>query len=229
MRAGSVIVMALCSFSLCSQEVEPGNWLMYFGSNKIADKWSIHSEVQYRNHTASPVNIEQLLLRAGLNYHVDKNTMLTAGYGNISSYDHDSEQKEAESTEHRIWQQLILKNSVSKFHFEHRYRAEQRWVNSRYKNRLRYRVMVSIPFKGKTIEPRDLYLGLYDEIFVNTQQLFFDRNRLYGAVGYLANEKVNVQAGVLYQTINSYSKWYLQFALIFNTDLRADRDQLKNE
>ena len=42
---------------------DTGNWLMYFGTNKISDKFSIHSEAQYRNHTISPTNIEQLLLR----------------------------------------------------------------------------------------------------------------------------------------------------------------------
>ena len=45
-----------------SQE-DTGNWIMYFGTNKISDRLSIHSEVQYRNHTISPTNIEQLLLR----------------------------------------------------------------------------------------------------------------------------------------------------------------------
>lgn len=221
MRAGLVFVLnAFCSLCLFSQEAEPGNWLMYFGQNRVAEKWSVHSEVQYRNHTAAPGNIEQLLLRTGMNYHLDQNAMLTIGYGNISSHLYQSEQKDAETTEHRVWQQLILKNSLGKLNFEHRYRVEQRWVNEDYSNRLRYRMMVTLPLKGESIESGDFYIGLYDEIFVNTEKNYFDRNRLYGALGYLVNEKVNVQTGMLYQTIDSYSKWYMQFALIFNTDLR---------
>lgn len=209
----------ICSVYLCSQEVEPGNWLMYFGQNKLNDTWSIHSEVQYRNHTAAPGNIEQLLLRAGMNYHVDGNAFVTLGYGHITSHVYESEQKSPESTEHRIWQQLIMKNSVGKIKFEHRYRIEQRWVNDDYRNRLRYRLMATIPFSGNTIEPGDLYLGLYDEIFMNTEDVFFDRNRLYGAIGYQVNEKTGIQVGMLNQRINSFGKWYLQFALLLNTDL----------
>ena len=30
-------------------EDELGSWFMYFGTNKIADKWSIHTEAQLRN------------------------------------------------------------------------------------------------------------------------------------------------------------------------------------
>ncbi|MEM1319191.1 MAG: DUF2490 domain-containing protein [Bacteroidota bacterium] len=224
----TLLLFSFLSISLLAQqsqgEDELGNWIMYFGMNRIHDQWSIHTEVQYRNHTVAPVNIEQLLLRTGLNYHLSSSAFVTAGYAYIASHDYESEQSEPESTEHRIWQQLIMTNKVGRIKFEHRYRIEQRWVNNDYRNRLRYRLMAFLPLNKPNIEPGALFLGVYDEIFMNTQQTFFDRNRLYGAVGYQINKPVQVQVGLLHQRVNAFGKYYLQFAVVYNPDFSVSTD-----
>jgi hypothetical protein len=201
-----------------------GNWLMYFGSNRLSNKISIHSEVQYRNHTVEPVNTEQLLLRAGVNFHLANNATLTAGYGYVAGHVFESEQTTPESEESRIWQQFILTNKVGVVKFEHRYRLEQRWVNKDYKNRYRYRLMLFVPLNKKAIEKGTLFLGIYDEIFINGQQTLFDRNRLYGAIGYQLTKNTGVQVGLLRQNVNDFGKTYLQFALVFNPDLRGTEE-----
>lgn len=206
-------------FQLNAQNSETGNWLMYFGQNRITDKISLHTEIQYRNHTISPTNTEQLLLRTGVNYHL-KSAIITAGYGHIGSHVYQSERKSPEVEEHRIFQQLITTNQLGIIKLEHRYRVEQRWVNKEFKNRLRYRLMAFIPLNSKKVEVGTVFIGLYDEVFLNTQQTYFDRNRLYGALGYQINKHTGVQAGMLHQETNGGGKWYLQFALTFNTDFR---------
>jgi len=218
----SVFFLTMSSGSLFAQQGQDvvGNWLMYFGTNRLSDDWSIHSEIQYRNHTIEPVNIEQLLLRTGLNYHLAKNATLTMGYGYIASHDFESEQTAPESTEHRIFQQLILTNLVGRLKFEHRYRLEQRWVNDDYRNRIRYRLMVFLPLNKPTITTGTVFLGVYDEIFMNTEKVFFDRNRLYGALGYQFNKSTQLQLGYLRQRVNNFGKNYLQVGLVFNPDFR---------
>jgi len=213
------LVLLFLSVSTFSQE-ETGNWLMYFGTNKVSDKFSIHTEIQYRSHTLTPNNIEQLLLRTGFNYHFSNKAFVTAGYAYITSYVFESEQKSPEAKEHRIWQQFILTNNIGRVKFEHRYRIEQRWVNQDYKGRFRYRIMLFIPLNKPKIEKGSLFLGLYDEIFINTKDPYFDRNRLYGALGYQVNKLTNVQAGMMHQQLTDIGKWYFQLALVFNTDLR---------
>lgn len=202
---------------------EWGNWIMYFGTNKISKDWSIHSEVQYRNHTVAPVNIEQLLLRTGANYHINKSAVVTLGYGYITGYDYKSSQKSPESRENRLFQQLILINKVSRLKFEHRYRLEQRWVNGDFRNRLRYRLMAFLPLNKPTIEKGTLFLGVYDEIFMNTKKTFFDRNRFYTALGYQINKMTQVQLGYLYQRVNDFGKSYLQLGVVYNTDFRQNK------
>ena len=223
MRIFTFILLSLFSSLALAQDTKDvtGNWLMYFGQNRVSDKWSVHSEIQYRNHEVAPNTIEQLLLRTGMNYHIAPNSMVTAGYGFIASHDYDSEQSNAESTEHRIWQQLILVNKVGKLKFEHRYRVEQRWVNGDYKDRLRYRLMAFLPLNRPEIEEGAVFLGIYNEIFLNTKRTFFDRNRLYGALGYQVKDNLGVQVGLLRQRVNGFGKSHLQFAVIINTDFRS--------
>lgn len=197
-----------------------GNWLMYFGTNKVSDQFSIHSEIQYRNHTVAPVNPEQLLLRTGVNYHINGNAIATLGYGYIAGFEFESEQKEAEVVEHRVFEQFISTSFVGRVKLEHRYRLEQRWVNSTYRNRFRYRLMLFVPLNKPKMEKGTLFLGLYDEVFLNDRPNFFDRNRLYAALGYQFNKATSLQIGLLNQQVSSFSKPHLQIGLTFNPDLR---------
>ncbi len=218
------LIILLFPFITFSQQDKTGNWLMYFGTNKVSDKFSVHTEIQFRNHTLVPNNTEQLLLRTGLNYHFTDKAFVTGGYAYIPSYVFGSEQKAPETEEHRIWQQFILTNKIGRVKFEHRYRIEQRWVDKDYKNRFRYRLMLFIPLNKPVIEKGSLFLGLYDEVFVNAKKTFFDRNRLYGALGYQFDKSTSMQLGMLHQQVNDFGKWYLQLALVFNTDLRKKND-----
>ncbi len=215
------IILSIITINSFAQNTkdQTGNWLMYFGQNRLSDKWSIHSEIQYRNHTVAPNNTEQLLLRTGLNYHLESATT-TAGYGHIGSHVYLSDKKAPEVEEHRLFQQLITTNKIGRLKLEHRYRIEQRWINKEYKSRIRYRLMTFYPINKPVIEKGTIFLGLYDEIFLNTQQTYFDRNRFYGALGYQVNKLTSIQAGMLHQETNAGGKWYLQFALTFNTDFR---------
>jgi hypothetical protein len=208
-----VALLGATNFSLAQTgENETGNWLMYFGQYKVHDKYSIHAEVQYRNHTVKP-DLEQLLIRTGLNYHFQKNAFVTLGYGYISSHPY---QQDTSIVEHRIWQQLIATQKLGKVKLEHRYRVEQRFIEGDYKNRLRYRAMAFIPLNGNLGDPQTFFLGAYDEIFLNTEQTFFDRNRAYLALGYQINSGTNVQLGVLNQRVDAFDKWYSQLAIVHN-------------
>ena len=73
------------------------------------------------------------------------------------------------------------------------------------------------------------FLEIYDEVFVNTEKTFFDRNRLHGALGYLFAKMTSIQTGIMHQQVNDFGKWYLQVAFVFNTDLRKVDKLKRNE
>ncbi len=207
------------------QQSDPfGNWIMLFNQTKLHSNWSLHNEIQYRSYSVNP-NTEQLLLRVGVNFHPINKVMFTAGYGWITNYKNDEGIiKNQVVDEHRLWQQLSLKDSYGRFFIEHRYRIEERWItnntNSEYKNRVRYLLRLSIPINNKQISKNTIFFTAYDELFVNLANQPFDRNRLFGALGFQFNDLTNLQIGYLAQTVNTTTKHYLQLALNYNLDFR---------
>ncbi len=73
------------------------------------------------------------------------------------------------------------------------------------------------------MEKQTLFLTFYDELFIHLSKTTFDRNRLYGAIGYQFLPNLNVQLGYLAQTVNITTKQYLQTAIFYNVDLRKKK------
>ena len=183
-----------------SQDSNLGNWLIYIGNKKLDSKWNIHNEVQYRNYNAVG-DLEQLLLRTGLGYNLtENNNNILIGYGYILSenYIGDSDDK-VSINEHRIFQQFTTKQSLWKVKLSHRYRFEQRFVESDFKMRFRYFLGLNIPLQHKADGKNPLYISAYNEIFLNTEPSVFDRNRVYGGLGYKFSKNLKLELGYMNQ------------------------------
>lgn len=200
-------------------EDETGSWFMYFGTNKVSERLSIHSEAQFRFYETTN-NFNQMLLRTGLNYHIDPNAIATAGYAFIDTDNSFFEfEGEINSKEHRIFEQFILKNKVWEFLFEHRYRLEQRFLDfgdyTETQHRARYRIQMTLPLTNT------FFLNFYDELFINLQDDLFGQNRLYGALGLNVTENSSIQIGYLRNQFQNAVYDRLQFAVFYNPDLRG--------
>lgn len=196
-----------------------GSWWMYFGTHRFSEKYSLHYETQLRNYEIVS-NFYQLLPRVGLNYHIDKNTSITAGYAWIPTQTSMGEGFDGDLvTENRIWQQFILKNKVGNINFRHRYRLEQRWIKlgeeTKYKNRARYMLSLRLPISKNEDSP--LFISLYDEIFLNISDTPFDQNRLFAALGYQINKQMNFQLGYLRHRSGGLDLNRIQLAVFLNT------------
>ncbi|MBO6517547.1 MAG: DUF2490 domain-containing protein [Bacteroidia bacterium] len=202
-------------------EDQLGAWYMYFwNTSNEKSNWGWQGDVQFRNWNLGG-DLEQLLLRGGLTY-VPENTKtkFTLGYGYIQTGEFGSGTSTVE--ESRIYQEaLIPHNPGGRFFLKHRFRYEQRFVqNQDLRTRYRYNLFLNIPFNGKKIEPGVYYLALYNELFINGQRntgtgsvQIFDRNRLYGAVGYHLKKGLKVQLGMMRQTTDNWDKKQVQLSL----------------
>lgn len=220
-----IIYLFICffytiNFNAQSAEDYMGSWLMYFGTHHLNEKYSIHYESQLRHYEVGD-NFFQLLPRVGLNYKIDDNSMVTAGYAWIPTQPILGEGFDGDLvTENRIWQQFILRNKIKNIKFRHRYRLEQRWIknpdnSTKYRDRARYMLSVKIPLSKKEDFP--LFVFLYDEVFLHIDNSPLNQNRLYGAIGYQVNKNMNIQAGYLRHRNESQHLSRLQLAVFLNT------------
>jgi hypothetical protein len=212
-------------------------WYMYFGNHKLSDNMSLHTEYQWRRSDWI-VTWQQSLLRLGLDYKLRDGVILSGGYGYITTWPYGEQPVQEKFDEHRIWEQLILTHRSQRFHFNHRYRLEQRWIEGKgigedgyiYRNRLRYRFMVNLPLNKKEMEPNALFLSFYDEILIqfgkNFDLNYLDQNRIYGALGFQFSSSGNVQLGYMQQYLikgdglHAERNHTLQVALTFHADWR---------
>ncbi len=220
-------------------------WLMYFGSHKFSPKWGVHLEAQLRR-ADGVANSQQLLLRTGLNYHFTPAAFATVGYCFVATHPYGEFPANSSFPEHRIWEQIQLKQAVGKIEVVTRFRLEQRFVNtpilsrsggfspgpSVYTDRFRGLTRVSIPLKGKSIVDKSWYLTAYDELFVsfgkNVALNIFDQNRVYLAIGYRLPKAGRLELGYMNQLIvksdglrveNNHT---LMLGLSSTVDLRKD-------
>lgn len=204
--------------SVQAQDSDTGNWFIYIGSKKINDKWNWHHEVQYRNYNFIG-DLEQLLLRTGIGVNLTPgNNNLLLGYGYILSENYIPGTDDKLSIgENRLFQQFITKQKFGRVAIQHRYRIEERWVeNSDFKWRFRYFLALNIALSAKELVPDTWYLSLYNEVFLNGQSSVFDRNRIYGALGYLVSPELKVELGFMSQVYEKRSRGQLQIASFAN-------------
>jgi hypothetical protein len=212
----ALISMFFCSFAY-SQKSDTGNWFIYFGNQKINPKWNWHNEVQYRNYNIIG-DTNQLLLRTGIGYNLsEENNNILLGYGfiNTQKYIPNSDEK-VDSVEHRIYQQFITKQKLGSVLVQHRFRIEERFLKDDFQMRFRYFLGVNVPINKKTMDKNTIYLSSYNEIFINAEDPFFDRNRLYGALGYVINKSFKVEAGFMAQTLEKTNRNQFQIVLFNN-------------
>jgi hypothetical protein len=210
-----LVAILLLPYIALSQNSDFGNWLIYIGNNKLNSKWNIHNEVQYRNYNTIG-DLEQLLIRTGLGYTFnDKKNNVLLGYGYILSenYISNSDNK-ATINEHRIFQQFTATQTFGKVKLSHRYRFEQRFVESDFKMRFRYFLSLNIPIN--IMQNNKYYLSAYNEIFLNTKTSVFDRNRLYGGIGYNINTAIRIEVGYMNQFFERSSKDQLNIITFVN-------------
>ncbi|KMQ68838.1 hypothetical protein ACM39_06010 [Chryseobacterium sp. FH2] len=215
LRSVVALVFSLGAIFSFAQKNDLGAWYMYFGNNKISKKLNWHNEIQYRNFDAIG-DLEQLLIRTGIGYDLtENNNNILLGYGFILSQPYVNDEK-TENIEHRIFQQYITKQKFGRFNLQHRYRLEERFLQDDFRMRFRYYLGVNVPITNKEMAPKTIYGSVYNEIFLNLNSPTFDRNRVYGALGYVINKNMRIEAGYMNQIQENKNRGQIQIGFYNN-------------
>lgn len=227
-------------------------WYNYFGTFKIHERFSLHTEYQWRRNNLI-TDKQQSLLRLGLNYHANKKIQMRLGYANIETYAYGEIPLNGfgkDFTEHRTFQMLTITDKIDIVDLSHRFMLEQRWVGRFSEsslttedefpllNRFRYMFRVQLPLKEKSMDNKTPYVALYDEIIIgfgkNVNENIFDQNRLGLVLGYQFDKNFRVEAGYLNQTlqlgreVNNRNVFQNNNGFILNTYFNFDLTKNKN-
>jgi hypothetical protein len=203
--------------SVIGQSNKVGTWFVYFGNQKINDKWNIQSDFQYRDYRFLGQR-NQFLARAGLGYNLKpQNHNLLLGYAYIATDAYDEfDNNTSTKIEHRIYQQYLYKNKVGANSLTHRFRLEERFFPNEFGLRARYFISLQKPLGSKTIAKGNTYLSAYNELFVDIKDPKFDRNRLYGGLGYGITESLRIETGYMIQAQKNITRGQLQLIIVNN-------------
>lgn len=213
-------------FFVCHSQSHFSGWLASFNTIKIGGKFSIHNDMQLRSNDDLQ-QIQTLLFRTGLNYHLNKKITLTAGHAYIRN-NRTFVDIAGYTPEHRIWEQMIVNHKLKSVFTSHRFRIEQRFIGKsvvggnqisdgpKYANRFRYFIRNILPWKKNPEFKKGMFAALQNEVFVNFGNTsgvngeFFDQNRLYLAAGYRFSPKSDIEIGYLNQYVNGRGSQFLK-------------------
>lgn len=188
-----------------------GSWVILTGQlpGSAEHRWGGYVELQGRSQALAR-QFFYYEAKGGVSFDIDPNFTVLVGGGHYSTSDYRALEDGPLNTEKRLWEQLVLTQYAKRLKLEHRYRIEQRWFTFRddstaFRQRLRYRLNAFYPLNKKTITAGTLFLSAYDEIFLNPRGPVFERNRVYGGVGYQLNKHFIVQLGYVNQANYNYS------------------------
>lgn len=204
-----------------------GNWFILFTQTQLTDKWSYWGEAQYRNYNVAG-DMEQLLLRTAIQYHINPNVFISQGIGYINNmpYVGDTDVK-LDQHEVRLYQQAFVKNRFGRFYLNHRYRFEQRWLESGFRLRYRYFVQVNVPVNKPSMEPGALYLSLYNELFIHgdtDNSNAFDRDRVYTGIGRVMGPQFKIELGNMVQLLEGRHRHQFQIVMVKTFDARRNKE-----
>ncbi len=213
---------------------ETGTWTMVNVKYPLAKKVNLFAEGQVRSQRTY-IDFNYWEFKVFAHYIVNDHFFIGGGIGNYHQYlDYENFGHHQKQTEARVWLEMVTKNTIGRFNFEHRYRAEDRMINKwnasadRYdhnygnKNdedryRFRYRMQLNIPINHAKMENKTVYFNISDEIHLTQKRPFFNQNRFFTGFGYKINN-IQIQAGLMHQFLygTTFERRKNYFQLTFN-------------
>ncbi|WP_336515314.1 DUF2490 domain-containing protein [Pollutibacter soli] len=227
-----LLVLIVCAFvTVKGQSTKFSGWFMLMNTNKINKRFSTHFDFQLRSDDHWK-NTETIIIRPGLNYHLNNSIIATLGYAYNLAWRHIDDVR-GPLGEHRIWQQLIVPQHINKLTINHRFRLEERFIpiavkvndeiekdGYRYVTRFRYffRSVIPVPFKKNfssgffTAIQNEIMFNVTDANNINNK--FFDQNRFYAAAGWRLRKELDLEAGYMNQFVEGRGETYVNNNII---------------
>jgi len=195
-------------------EDQLGAWYTWFYNRNIQDTpWATQMIIQQRYFDITS-DLQQRLILGQVSYKPDNHPIrYGAGYYHLRHGTFGS--SSVTRDEHIIFQQGILSNKLGEKNFiTYRLRLEEHLPENRDNfRRLRAYASVNRPLNQPTLDQGAIYLSVYDEYFVDLENVNYALNRLYAGLGWKMTDHTSWQLGIMRQNNRTYGKNQLMFNL----------------
>ncbi|NLP58494.1 DUF2490 domain-containing protein [Lutibacter sp. B1] len=194
---------------------ENGSWFTLSNKFKLSNKFYVGNLIQQRR-VGFLKNTQAFLISPSVNYQINKNVSIGAGYMLYKYYAHGASHASITRDENRWWQHITVNSKVGNTTFNNRLMFEERTLDlinkdvtpnkiegSKYFQRLRYRLQVT--FNLFKLKNEQYILGkLSNEIRIRfttgLNEPDFDQNNFEALLGYklLDNSKIWLGYGRYY-------------------------------
>ncbi|WP_375582733.1 DUF2490 domain-containing protein [Cyclobacterium xiamenense] len=228
---------------------QSGLWLGVYTKYKIGQKLFYYGEYHMRRRDRLVQNMAQIYLRFGLSYLINEKLEVTGGivtpfYWAPEDLYTSQEQIDKVINQFRFWQQFLFVQTMGRVKIYHQIRTEQRWkrdylVGSPFEltHRMRYKITSYIPLNKPKLQDKTLFFSGYNEIFIQAGKSivynYFEDNRLFLGLGYVINEKFQLQAGYM-KSIQQRERGFdlnnrdiIRFSIYHNLDFTKAKKQVK--
>lgn len=201
-----------------------GSWNIGNIRVQANERWSIFVEPQIRSLQFYN-QFHYYEVKGGATYRINEQLAVTASIGSYQTYSEGGNFETPQlQDEVRSWFQVAMRNQIGRVRIEHRYRLEQRFTQVGYRNRFRYRLQLMTPINATKIEPKTWYLVAWNELFLTNTEPYFERNRIFGGVGYEVNQSLAIQTGYIhqydYKLTDEIGRDFLQVSVLLQFDLK---------
>lgn len=185
-----------------SAETDAGFWATANLNKPVAERWQANLQIQSRMVDGVDM-LERYLLRPSLDYLVNDILFVSLGY------DIHFVKTGTDSTEQRLWQQLVVRQKSMQFKPLLRIRLEERFFDGRDDTGFRGRLLagVSVPTGNSWIQ----HFVIRNEIFLNINDVRqgpksgFDQNRFFAGFSTVLGQGFSGELGYQNQYINRAS------------------------
>jgi len=222
-----LVVFLLTALNSSAQKNDAGSWTVLSTKLNLSDKWNLFNELQVRSQSFYS-RFYYYEVKGGVSYAVSRNFSFLVGIGKYKTFsDGGNFEQPVTASEFRLWQQLTMNHFLDRIKFEHRYRVEQRWFTTGYRNRFRYRLNAVVPVNSKRISRGVFYATAFNEIFLTNSAPYFERNRVFAGAGYQFSDAFTLQPGYVYQydyrNGAGSGKHFFQLSMILELDAQNNK------
>lgn len=189
-----------------TQNIKPKyDWNLYHSDSFIFDKKEFKGREYQSGHT-------QLYFQSSVAYKYSKTTNFFLGY----IYQRNNPFEVIAQDENRIFQQAIFAQNFGVKKLTHRFRLEERFVESsgptEFRTRFRYQLGFNFPLQGKDLDPGEFYFNSYNEVYFSltgSRNAFFAENWVYAGLGYQTRDFGRFEIGPVGQftMVNQEHDW----------------------